>query len=412
MESKQKSLKYVQKARKELMMQEEKIKMLEEELSVVQSTITEKENLLADKDVAIEKLKERVTSLEDTLALFYHAIEKDEERVSKEHKPFHHGGHHSIATSTGGREQLSSGTKYPLPTEPDQRKQIFEEDMKLWRLKESKRKREAPSYVSVPSSKQQQQQPPSSSSLLPQQQKPKEQQKPVVRESQNERPNKVQRIAVVHQDSLTTSSPILQRKVVAPTKTVVVTEDTSNVVLTIAPSTAAASLTSSPAAKAVMKQVTTTPLQQKRTASTDSPNRQPLAPLQRNVSNRTNVELNNKGTPPTAKKQLAAINGNNGGSKGLGLFGWCKQTAAPHPIKDFTKSWSDGLALCTLLNNVRPGCIQPDSLDPNDPLHNISLALDTAEKLGVTKLVDAEDFGKERNSMMTYLSQLYRVLQA
>jgi len=365
MESKQKSLKYVQKARKELMLQEEKVKILQEELANLQHILKEKENALSDKDLVIERLRERVRSLEDTLALFYNAIEKDEERVSKEHKP--------IESSLVGQEKKIN--KYPLPAEPDRRKQIFEEEMNTWRAKETKRKRGAPIYTAVfptPSNE------PMHGAQTHQRtsqpaEKQKEQLKQMVKEPVSDRPMKMQKVvatANIHQDSLTTSSPILNRK--PSSRTNIVTEDSSHMVLTMTP------LATSSPAKAVSKQAgnSTTPLQRR---ATDSPSRQPLAPLQRNMANKTNVELT-KGTPPALKKATPQATSN----KGLGLFAWCKQSAAPHQVKDFTKSWSDGVALCTLLNNVRPGCIQLDSLDPNDSLHNIALALDTAEKVGIS----------------------------
>eukprot|EP01103_Thecamoeba_quadrilineata_P017395 TRINITY_DN6155_c0_g1_i1.p1 TRINITY_DN6155_c0_g1~~TRINITY_DN6155_c0_g1_i1.p1 ORF type:complete len:205 (+),score=46.41 TRINITY_DN6155_c0_g1_i1:32-646(+) len=97
------------------------------------------------------------------------------------------------------------------------------------------------------------------------------------------------------------------------------------------------------------------------------------------------------------------------------LLLWCKQKLHPYKsqvnITNFSSGWSDGLALCALIHSHRPDLIDYESLKPENKLQNVTLALDTAEKLGIDRLLDAEDIANmskmDSLSMITYLSQFY-----
>jgi hypothetical protein len=68
----------------------------------------------------------------------------------------------------------------------------------------------------------------------------------------------------------------------------------------------------------------------------------------------------------------------------MGLKQWCQNRTAGYKgveIKNFTKSWTDGLAICAIIHSFRPDLIPYDTLSPANGLKNIQLALDVAEKV-------------------------------
>jgi len=97
------------------------------------------------------------------------------------------------------------------------------------------------------------------------------------------------------------------------------------------------------------------------------------------------------------------------------LLQWLKSSTAGYRdvnVQNFTTSWANGLAFCALIHHFRPHLIQYDSLNKQNVKENLTLAFDTAEKLGVPRLLDPEDVYSlsvpDKNSMMTYLSELYK----
>jgi len=81
-------------------------------------------------------------------------------------------------------------------------------------------------------------------------------------------------------------------------------------------------------------------------------------------------------------------------------------------VKDFTKSWKDGLAFCALVHSYFPKAINFEACKAKTPLERLALAFDVAGQQGVPPLLDAEDVWEpptpDRRSMMTYLSCLYK----
>lgn len=77
-----------------------------------------------------------------------------------------------------------------------------------------------------------------------------------------------------------------------------------------------------------------------------------------------------------------------------GLLLWCQRKTAPYDnvnVQNFNTSWKDGLAFCALIHRHRPELIDYSKLSKSDPIYNLNLAFDVAEKhLDIPKMLDAE----------------------
>lgn len=96
------------------------------------------------------------------------------------------------------------------------------------------------------------------------------------------------------------------------------------------------------------------------------------------------------------------------------LLLWCQMKTAGYQnvnVRNFTTSWRDGLAFNAIIHKHRPDLIQFDKLTKNNAMHNLNNAFDVAEdKLGLTKLLDAEDVFVEHpdeKSIITYVVTYY-----
>uniref|UniRef100_A0A913I904 Alpha-actinin, sarcomeric n=1 Tax=Strongyloides stercoralis TaxID=6248 RepID=A0A913I904_STRER len=102
-----------------------------------------------------------------------------------------------------------------------------------------------------------------------------------------------------------------------------------------------------------------------------------------------------------------------------GLLLWCQRKTAPYNnvnVQNFNTSWKDGLAFCALIHRHRPELIDYSKLSKNDPIYNLNLAFDIAEKhLDIPKMLDPEDmvyYAKpDEKSVMTYVSCLYHAFK-
>jgi len=83
-------------------------------------------------------------------------------------------------------------------------------------------------------------------------------------------------------------------------------------------------------------------------------------------------------------------------------------------IRNFTTSWRDGLAFNAIIHKHRPDLINYEKLGHSNPMHNLNNAFNVAEsKLGLTKLLDAEDVAVEQpdeKSIITYVCILPNTL--
>ncbi|KAL1784857.1 alpha-actinin-2 isoform X1 [Sigmodon hispidus] len=98
-----------------------------------------------------------------------------------------------------------------------------------------------------------------------------------------------------------------------------------------------------------------------------------------------------------------------------GLLLWCQRKTAPYRnvnIQNFHTSHNDGLGLCALIHRHRPDLIDYSKLNKDDPIGNINLAMEIAEKhLDIPKMLDAEDIVNtpkpDERAIMTYVSCFY-----
>ncbi|CAF1180208.1 unnamed protein product [Adineta ricciae] len=98
-----------------------------------------------------------------------------------------------------------------------------------------------------------------------------------------------------------------------------------------------------------------------------------------------------------------------------GLLLWCQRKTAPYKnvnVQNFHTSFKDGLAFCALIHRHRPDLLDYSKLTKDDPLTNLNLAFDIAEKhLDIPKMLDAEDMVNtvrpDEKSVMTYVSAYY-----
>jgi len=96
------------------------------------------------------------------------------------------------------------------------------------------------------------------------------------------------------------------------------------------------------------------------------------------------------------------------------LLLWCQmKTAGYHNvnIRNFTTSWRDGLAFNAIIHKHRADLIQYEKLSRSTAMYNLNNAFNVAEsKLGLTKLLDAEDIFVEQpdeKSIITYVVTYY-----
>lgn len=139
------------------------------------------------------------------------------------------------------------------------------------------------------------------------------------------------------------------------------------------------------------------------------------APAQRR---RSDDKENNK--IPVAKPAEAAANSSGritvvkseDGAK-LGLLQWARKRIAMFDsslnVSNFTSDWQDGRAFCALVGSLCPThfSLRAEQVTSASVTGRLKAAFATAAALGVPQLVDESDFGYERLSMMTYLSEFH-----
>ena len=107
--------------------------------------------------------------------------------------------------------------------------------------------------------------------------------------------------------------------------------------------------------------------------------------------------------------QLDGVSGKDG------LMLWCQRQCPTIEVKDFSKTWRNGIAFCTIMHRFRPDAFNLEALDPRNGMENMELALSTAENhFGVDRLFDPEDVvmaeKPDEKIVLTYLSQVFCAL--
>ncbi|GAA5901572.1 uncharacterized protein JCM6883_000260 [Sporobolomyces salmoneus] len=115
-----------------------------------------------------------------------------------------------------------------------------------------------------------------------------------------------------------------------------------------------------------------------------------------------------------------------------GLLLWCQRKTNGYErveVRDFTKSWVDGLAFCALIHRHRPDLLDYAPLASQEPslqssISNLELAFSIAEThLGIPRLLDVEDIAgingtsmtrgrPDERSLMTYVAQFFHAFSS
>jgi len=81
-------------------------------------------------------------------------------------------------------------------------------------------------------------------------------------------------------------------------------------------------------------------------------------------------------------------------------------------VKNFTDSWTSGLAFCALIHKHRPDLLDFESLDPKDQKGNLEKAFGIADKeLDIPELLDANEmvsYKPDDKSVMTYVAYYWK----
>ena len=95
------------------------------------------------------------------------------------------------------------------------------------------------------------------------------------------------------------------------------------------------------------------------------------------------------------------------------ILAWVQAQIPDQNIKNFTKDWNDGVALCALVEHIEPGaCPDYPTLDREKKCENCSHGIELADKkLGIAKIIEPEDLSDsdvDPESIMTYISLFFK----
>ncbi|TMW58569.1 hypothetical protein Poli38472_010128 [Pythium oligandrum] len=99
-----------------------------------------------------------------------------------------------------------------------------------------------------------------------------------------------------------------------------------------------------------------------------------------------------------------------------GLLLWVTRSLADYPtveVKNFSSSWSDGMAFCALIHRFYPSLIDFERLNRANAAANVKLAFDVAQdKFKIPQLLNVTDVAglekPDEKSIMTYVSLLFK----
>lgn len=106
------------------------------------------------------------------------------------------------------------------------------------------------------------------------------------------------------------------------------------------------------------------------------------------------------------------IKSGGGGDGSDDLLQWIRSKIPEYDIKNFTKDWNDGRAICALTNAMHPGLI-PDHRTLAQGQDTCKKGIETADQmLGVDQLIMPDEMVNpkvDRKAMMTYLAQFRNI---
>ena len=97
---------------------------------------------------------------------------------------------------------------------------------------------------------------------------------------------------------------------------------------------------------------------------------------------------------------------------------WCQHKTLGYDnvdVKNFHRSWKDGLAFCALIHKHRPGIIDYSSLSKDSAAENLALAFKLAEDyFGIDRILDVEDIvdvpKPDEKIVITYVAFVFKGL--
>lgn len=122
--------------------------------------------------------------------------------------------------------------------------------------------------------------------------------------------------------------------------------------------------------------------------------------------------LNKDFEPNKQETKLEWVNETVG--KKYGLLGWCQKMSeglVTGQVNNFTSCWRDGFVLCAILSRLKPNDLIFGQVSKLSPLERLEKAFSLAEKIGVERFMEPDELGIDRQSTMTYLSEIYKQCQ-
>uniref|UniRef100_A0A8C8SH52 Calponin-homology (CH) domain-containing protein n=1 Tax=Pelusios castaneus TaxID=367368 RepID=A0A8C8SH52_9SAUR len=136
-----------------------------------------------------------------------------------------------------------------------------------------------------------------------------------------------------------------------------------------------------------------------------------LQSLSSSTSSVDSVLSSETASPPTKRKVVTKVQG----SAKKALLKWVQYTAGKKfgiEIKDFGRSWRNGVAFHSVIHAIRPELVDMEKVKGRSNRENLNEAFTVAEiELGIPRLLDPEDVDVDKpdeKSIMTYVAQFLK----
>jgi small GTP-binding protein len=84
------------------------------------------------------------------------------------------------------------------------------------------------------------------------------------------------------------------------------------------------------------------------------------------------------------------------------ILEWAKSVTKEYPnvaLTDYTTSWQNGIAFCSIVHHFQPELVDVDSLDPEDKIGNLDKAFQALKTMGVAPTLSAESVAREPDEL-------------